>query len=338
MRPASAILALALLVPPALLANGGEGGPRAVAGETVHDFGKVPPRDVLVHTFEIRNTGSEPLRVLGVESSCTCTVARFDEVIAPGGTGTVTAEVDTRSLDGQTTGILTVRTNDPDVPALRLLTQVVVEPVLGARPGYGRWSYVHGEPEGTITQSVFALDGKDFRVLRVVAPEQFRTSFRPAAEDELRDGVAGPQWRVAATLDAAAPVGPITGFLEVHTDHPEQPVTRIPLSGFVRPAYHVTPPEGTFGEIEAGSPQPALFVFKSFTTVPVTLLGAESTVAGTDVVVLPQPDGRTYRVEVRFTEEMPAGAFSGTLRLRTSLDDLAVTEVPLSGTIVRAQG
>src|SRR5690606_35491002 len=150
-----------------------------------------------------------------------------------------------------------------------LETRVAIVPALLAHPGYARWLFVQGEPEGTVGQTVWASDGKDFSVLDVRAPSEVRTAYRLAEGEELRPEVSGRQWLNEATLDQWAPMGALTAFIELHTAHPEQSQIRIPVSGFVRPPIHVTPPAGTYGEVDVTAGKKAVFVVKSFSTEPI---------------------------------------------------------------------
>jgi hypothetical protein len=330
------ILALSLAASPVFSAEAAApdaAAPKAVVVEPSHDFGRTPPGPQLTHDFLIRNEGNAPLEILGVAPSCECTVAEFDRVIEPGETGKVTAVVDTRKLTGQARGTIAVRTNELANLEIRLTTIVTVTPLLLSHPGYARWNMVQGEREGTISQTVWAIDGEDFEVSRVVGPDYLHTTFRPALESELRPGVAGSQWRVEATLDDWAPIGPIMGFLEIETTHPSQPMLRVPISGFVRPILHVTPPTGDFGKLQLTESKRAVFHVQNFATEQIALLGVDSTVKGLEVAMAQEEAGRSYRIEVVFPSTMAAGPFAGALRIRTDSKKLPLLEVPLSGSV-----
>lgn len=331
MRPAAAILALLLVTPAAFAAD--PAAPRVVVPTPRHDFGIVPPSEVLEHTFVLRNEGTAPLEIYGVEASCACTATAFDRVVPPGGTGKVTAQVDTRKLKGRTEATLGVRTNDLQNLTVTLTTVVDVRPVLAAFPGYARWSVVRGEKEGSIGQTVWALDGKEFKVLRVEAPAPLSASVRPATEEEKREKVTGAQWRVEATLGPEAPVGPLAGEIEVVTDHPTQPVLRIPVSGFVRPVLHLTPPSGNFGAIDLAKPKRAVFHLQNFATEKIAVLSVETSVPGVEVVLEPEEEGRSYEIELRFAPDMAAGPFRGELKIKTDSAKVPELTIPVSGTI-----
>jgi hypothetical protein len=345
MRLQAAILAFVAVTAPAFAAESAPpapaaaaAAPKAVVPELRHDFGVVAPNDVLRHTFEVRNEGTAPLLLEKVAANCKCTALEFDREIAPQATGKVIAAVDTRMVEGPSVGEITVDTNDPAMPRLVLRTQVDVRSKLLAKPGYARWNMVQGEKEGVIKQILWSVDGADFHVLGIKAPTGVRTSFRPATGDELRKDVKGAQWYVETTLATTAPVGAVEGFVEVMTDHPVQPSMRIPVSGFVRPVVHVTPPQANLGTISLGegAPRKAVFHVQNFATEKIAVVSAETTLKRAKVVIKPIEEGRAYNVEVELDPRMPAGPFSGALRIKTDSARAPLVEVPISGAIAPA--
>jgi Protein of unknown function (DUF1573) len=53
--------------------------------ESEHDFGKIPQGRPVYYTFEIINTGTQPLKLDDVHASCGCTTPEWSrEPIAPG--------------------------------------------------------------------------------------------------------------------------------------------------------------------------------------------------------------------------------------------------------------
>lgn len=67
-------------------------------GETF-DFGKVKKGPVAEHTFEFVNSGKQPLIIMDVTPSCSCTKVEWDhQPIPPGGKGKITLGVKTSEL------------------------------------------------------------------------------------------------------------------------------------------------------------------------------------------------------------------------------------------------
>lgn len=58
--------------------------------ETEHDFAKIPQGKPVYYTFEITNTGSQPLKLDDVHASCGCTTPEWSrDAIAPGTTANI---------------------------------------------------------------------------------------------------------------------------------------------------------------------------------------------------------------------------------------------------------
>jgi hypothetical protein len=58
--------------------------------ETEHNFGKIPQGKPVYHTFEVVNTGAQPLKLDNVQASCGCTTPEWSrEAIAPGATAQI---------------------------------------------------------------------------------------------------------------------------------------------------------------------------------------------------------------------------------------------------------
>jgi len=111
-----------------------QGGAHLHFYETAHDFGDIPRKGGnLVREFEFVNDGTEPLVILRVVTSCTCTRASFSKrPVAPGERGTVKViyephkkepgafskviQIFSTSIEGR--NILTVRGNSIDVKKL----------------------------------------------------------------------------------------------------------------------------------------------------------------------------------------------------------------------------
>jgi hypothetical protein len=147
------------------------------------------PGSRLTHEFVLENVGGDPLSIKTVVPGCGCTVASYDSFIAPGRTGKVTVTMDVyREWAGQEyLKVVTVLSNDPENPRMRL--------ALKGRVGMGMSPAVTESPPGIPEDSSGDAQGGAAAPGAAVTPEAQGTA--PAGE-------AGPD---AGGTPADAPTG-----------------------------------------------------------------------------------------------------------------------------------
>jgi len=309
--------------------------PHVETREVVHDFGTVPPGQTLAHDFVLRNGGSGDLVISQVHSSCGCTVASFDRVIAAGSEGRIHTELDSTDLRGALAKHVEVYTNDPSTPILRLTLKALVQAHVEVVPGHARYLVVRHEAPSTVEETIWANDQPDFRILAAESPYPFlRVAFREATETERLPEGKGRQWRVELTLLSEAEAGPLGDFVVLETNHPQAPTVRIPVGGMVRPVLAVIPPAADFGQVSLASPQRARLEIRNFASEAIALTGVDSDLEAVEASIEAIEDGRRYRLLVTLQPSLPKGAFSSTLRVHTSSLKQPTLEVVLKGTVL----
>lgn len=89
--------------------------------ETEFDFGTVDAGEKVNHTYNFKNTGSEPLIISNAKGSCGCTVPQWPkEPIAPGATGEIQVQFDSKNKNNRQTKRVTITANTD--PAQTFLT------------------------------------------------------------------------------------------------------------------------------------------------------------------------------------------------------------------------
>ena len=89
--------------------------------ETTFDFGEVDEGEKVSHVYEFTNTGNEPLVISNAKGSCGCTVPKWPKTpIAPGETGEILVEFNSKGKPGKQTKRVTVTANTD--PAQSFLT------------------------------------------------------------------------------------------------------------------------------------------------------------------------------------------------------------------------
>ncbi len=110
--------------------------PKIVCDEATHSFDEVWMGPKLSHTYTIRNEGKEALVITKVKPSCGCTKAGpHPASIPPGGSGEFSFAVDSKKLRGRFQKTVTISSNDPETPNLRLTLAGIVKRYVDVLPG-----------------------------------------------------------------------------------------------------------------------------------------------------------------------------------------------------------
>lgn len=113
------------------------GAPRLELTPTALAFGEVWQGERAAGDFTVRNVGSAPL-TLAVKSSCGCTVAsKPRSPLAPGESDTFRITYDTLKRKGKAQQQVTITTNDPDQPNVRIDVTGEVKPLYSTSPAEG---------------------------------------------------------------------------------------------------------------------------------------------------------------------------------------------------------
>jgi hypothetical protein len=89
-------------------------GPTTVVeySESTFDFGTIPEGDKVSHVYKFKNTGNEPLVISNAKGSCGCTVPQWPKTpIAPGESGEILVEFNSKGKPGKQTKRVTVTAN-----------------------------------------------------------------------------------------------------------------------------------------------------------------------------------------------------------------------------------
>lgn len=312
-----------------------DAAPQAVVAGTVVDVGRVAKGETVEHSFEIRNEGNAPLRIVRVKPTCGCTVTEFDDVIAAGETGSLRARLDTTEFRGPIAKSIRVYTNDAATPELTLVIKADVRAQIDISPGYARFVVVHGEEYGTRRQIVWSPDFAGLELKRANSPYPFvevaLRKLEPGDSDYRKDS---NRWQVDVTLASDAPVGAMADYIRLTTNHPRQTMVRIPVSGMVRPILAVTPKVADFGRRDPGEEHRATLEIKNLGSTAVEVESAESDLPGLTAEVEAVEAGRLFHVVLTLEPGMEKGRFRGKVTLKTSSPKQPIVEIDVTGTVI----
>jgi len=110
-----------------------EPNPKLMIDEPVFEAGDIKPGTLLTHEFILRNEGDAPLEFSNIQTGCSCTLAEYDRVIAPGGSGKIKLSVRIyEEWAGRHFSRSTwLESNDPVSPQMQLVVKGDVLPLGG---------------------------------------------------------------------------------------------------------------------------------------------------------------------------------------------------------------
>jgi thiol-disulfide isomerase/thioredoxin len=304
------------------------GAPGIRCFETVHDFGTAWSGASLKHTFVIRNGGDQPLKLATVKTSCGCTAAKnYDRKIAPGGEGKIPVVLNTKKVRNKFTKYVTINSNDPVTPRLRLAITGEVKQYVAVTPRNVSMGHIaEAEPASKVAKLVnntaetmtLTLDSAQVGVLTAEL-----VALSPGKEYELRV-TANPPYEPKLNK----------GKFILTTGMEKQPTIEVPVSAYVRPRLDLRP-EKLVLHSPTRKQQKRLVKFSNTGESPVSVLAAVVNDDRIGVELIEKAPGKDYDVQLIIPEGFEAPRALGQLVLTLSTDDAQAPEltVPITGRV-----
>lgn len=325
-RPLAAALALGVALAPHLAAA----GPRLGITEPVADFGSVEQGTPVTHVFQLKNTGDATLHIANVKSSCGCTAAVVSESdVPPGGEARVLATLDTSRIDGRTTKVLSVYSDDPQVPvaALTLTGEILADLVLSPNPAYlGRLR--RGE---TLSREVVIRPGRPGGTASVLAVRGDLSGL----QTRLERGPDGSQ-RLFLSLDPGVPLGRFSREVRLETTSTRQPTIVLPVFGSIEGDVVVLPSQVSFGVARAGASPERRLLIRNRGLQPL-IVRRIAVPDSFDYSLRTVEAGLEYQLSLRLRDDVRPGTVSGEIEIFTDHPTEQRVVVPLHA-VVRRRG
>jgi hypothetical protein len=139
--------------------------------------------------FKYENTGSKPVHIASVHTSCGCTVATLkSNDVAPGEKGEITATLNIGNRTGTQHKIVTVTTDDPANPSTALTLNAVIPSLLQVQPIFVFWN----QNEPLKPKIITVKAPKDSPVTKVTV-----NSSNPEITAKLNAGDGPKEWKIS---------------------------------------------------------------------------------------------------------------------------------------------
>jgi hypothetical protein len=229
-------------------------------GELSHDFGPVARGAKVRHSFLLTNRLNEPVSILDVRASCGCTTGRAStSIIAPGGTATVDAEMDTRNFVGRKATVLyvsLVTASGRGVEVRLGVTSTILSDIV-LNPGTVDFGVVARGQSPERTLSIERVGQPDWRAVRMISGcRAIDASLTETARDNQRVAYV-----LRVTFNPTTPPGTIRDEIRVVTNDAESSVIPVQITGMVRGDLTATPSLMDLGKVvSAGGAQGKILV------------------------------------------------------------------------------
>ena len=312
--------------------------PKLFVAQRMVDLGTVFEGDRVPLEWTLENRGGAELVIESTKASCGCTIVSLseaDRVIPPGGRLALKADFNSTGRRGAQTKTVTVQSNDPLEPKLKLEFRAAVITLFEMKPAgvLNLQGLQRGTPAGPALEFYMGGSGGQPEVVKVELPEAIGL----VATTESSQSPMGPVAKVRFAATEETPLGPLSGEVKVtvRVDGKEQERS-VSLRGEVVGDITWNPKvlDATRFASQPGK-RLAPVTLRASNEVPFKVV--RSSINGPvdaecQEVVSPRP-GTHYTCFVTVREGAEAGPFGALLRVETSSLDQPRIDVPVYGLV-----
>ncbi|MEM7755786.1 MAG: DUF1573 domain-containing protein [Planctomycetota bacterium] len=328
-----------LPVQPGMGARANASNAEAAFSTSLHDFGVVWDHAEVEVAFPFTNTGTEPLVIESMRSTCGCTVPALDKTeYAPGEGGEIKVIFNPHNRKGINNRTVVVNTND-SVGQHRLTIRADVKPVLEIPRPFLRFRTDKGVP-AVQTTSIIGR-GADFDAQFKAADVQGLVSVTKGEPvlDEREDGEVWRRIDFEVRSLAAAPVGMSQAVLTFTTNDERRSEVPMQAALDVRGDISSSPNRVSLGRLALDTPFENEFIVSSRSATPFEIQKIEAIGTMHDLVAFEwapvDPKKRdAYRVTFRGTPEAELRQ-SGKFVVHTDVRDETRIDVAYYGWVPR---
>ena len=311
--------------------GGSNGRSQLQAVEPVYNFGDVYSGTPVRHTFRLKNTGTAPLTIGAVRTSCGCTAAQpTKNQLLPGEQSDIAVTFDTRTDHGPAIRTITVFTNDPAHQQVQLTMRGNVKAQIEPSPSVVIFERV--KRGSGLSQQVKLTDEMPDRTFTVTGITNANPYIKVSSQ---RVTAAKPAVLLTISLLKTAPAGPVTDVVKVNTN---RVAVEIPVSGTVLGDINVNPPQVSFGIVPHHAAALRFVRLTNSGNHPVKVTGIASNNPSVVAAIEPLKTGKEYKISVQLIPNTPDGVLRGMLAIKTDDPHQQDVQVPFYGIVGSFKG
>lgn len=221
--------------------------------KTAIDFGDINDDKPAIYDFKFTNTGKGMLAIQSVQGSCGCTVPALQKrEYAPGESGQIHVEYNPHNRRGKQHTNVTVTSNDPKNPQLKLDINSNVIPQIQIDPPIVNFGQIDRGHESVQTVTVSSRN-PDLKVLEVTSNNASMTATLGAGKPGVIDGANVTQYPIELKVAANAPSGQIQSLISIRTTDTAR-VLSVSGMGEIVGTIAATPNRVQLGGVSEGQP------------------------------------------------------------------------------------
>ncbi len=323
-------LSVLLLIFGAVVSIAQDSKPQIKFENELHDFGDIDKGQTVSTVFKFKNTGSGPLEIKNVATSCGCTSAKMEKTtFNPGESGEIPVTFDSGRFSGPITKRVTVTTNDPDSPKTVVTIKGTVKVDIMSKPVSLFFANAKSGQQSTqeIEVSTAKLDKLEISNLSI-QPDFLSANIQPVDDKTAK---------IVVTADGAKfPQGKsrLAGSLSYDTNSETQKTIRTQITINVQRPIRVSPNSVYFFASKLGKKRESYLRLISTENKDFKIENWKSDIDFVDVKVT-EDDNKTKSLVVTLNEKAPEGKFQGTISVSTSVAEMKEIVIPIRGSVIK---
>lgn len=249
-----------------------------------HDFGVVAKGADVRHRLQITNKYPQPVHIVGVRTSCSCTAAKPSrDLLGIGETAWIEISIDTRNHSRQKESKLTVLFDRPLFAEVTIPIKAYIRTDVVLSPGAAEFGSLSKGVEQERKISIAYAGRPDWMVREVIAKNPNVTA---KFMETSRNG-GNVNYELTITVKGTAALGELRDQITLVTNDANSPQIPVLVEGRVEAEYTVTPEVVSFGNLTPGERRTMNVVVRCKKPFAIEKIESEKT-AGTFEVRLPQ--------------------------------------------------
>jgi len=300
-------------------------GPKLVfvPNSTNHDTGRHKPGETINHTIKYQNSGTEPLELKSVKSdSDNLKIISFDKKLEAGKPGKLECEFQVPKQPGEFTYKLSLETNDPTKSKAEINLKGITRDYIEVDPPTGV-DFSRKVPTNSMPR-LATLIYNGTGTVQYLAVQ----SNTPKFEATVKPIRQGPNAMVIVKAKPPFDPGENKGEIGIRTSCKEQPIVKVPVKLFLPPRIEITPEKVKLKKSRRLQRSSVSIINNGM--APMHILGVTSSNKKIRTQFYPEPDGRSYKLELILPSGFSNGPDPDTVTIRTDDKEHGEIVIPIT--------